>query len=155
MNARRRFWLGAAAFPFALLCSRVQAQADLLQLDEAFRISARWVEPGVVELHYLIAPGYHLYRDRFSFRTDPASVSVAAIDLPPALERFDPALGQKTRYYADRVIVRVRLSEAHRTVRLTATAQGCAAELGVCYPPLVRVFELPASGAGDRSRDRA
>lgn len=155
MNACRRFWLGAAAFPFALLCSRVQAQADLLQLDEAFRISARWAEPGVVEFQYLIAPDYHLYRDRFSFRTDPASVSVAAIDLPPALERFDPALGQKTRYYADRVIVRVRLSEARRTVRLTATAQGCAAELGVCYPPLVRLFELPASGAGDRSRDRA
>lgn len=155
MNLRRRTWLRSAVIPLGLLCGRLQAQTDLLQPDQAFRVSARWAEPGVVEFQYLIAPGYHLYRDRFSFRTDPASVSVAAIDLPPALERFDPALGQKTRYYADRVIVRVRLSEAHRTVRLTATAQGCAAELGVCYPPLVRVFELPASGAGDRSRDRA
>ena len=154
MNARRRFWLGAVAFPFALLCNRVQAQADLLQLDEAFRVSARWVEPGVVELHYLIAPGYHLYRDRFSFRTDQGSASVAAIELPPALERFDPAMGQQMRYYADHVTVRVRLAGGHRAVKLTATAQGCAAELGVCYPPLVRVFELPASGGRESRRVR-
>jgi thiol:disulfide interchange protein len=154
MNARRRFWLGAAAFPFALLCSRVQAQADLLQLEEAFRVSARWVEPGVVEVHYLIAPGYHLYRDRFSFRTEPASVSFAAIDLPPALERFDPAMGQKMHYYADRVTVRVRLADWHPTVKLSATAQGCAADLGVCYPPLVRVFELSASGGSESRRER-
>lgn len=155
MNACRRTWLRSATAWILAAYGSVQAQTDLLQPDQAFRVSVRWGEPGMVEFQYLIAPGYHLYRDRFSFRTDPASVSVAVIDLPPALERFDPALGQKTHYYADRVIVRVRLSEAHRTVRLTATAQGCAAELGVCYPPLVRVFELPASGAGDRSRDRA
>ena len=154
MSLRRRSWLGAAAVPLALLCGGVQAQADLLQPDEAFRISARWVEPGVVELHYLIAPGYHLYRDRFSFKVDPVSVAIAAIDWPPALERFDPAMGQKMRYYADHVTVRVRLAGGHRAVKLTATAQGCAAELGVCYPPLVRVFELPASGGRESRRER-
>ena len=154
MNAGKRFWLGAAAVPLALFYGRTQAQADLLQLDEAFRVSARWVEPGVVELHYLIAPGYHLYRDRFSFRTDKGSVSVAVIDLPPALERFDPAMGQKMRYYADHVTVRVRLADGHRAVKLTTTAQGCAADLGVCYPPLVRVFELSASGGSESRRER-
>ena len=155
MNACRRIWLVAAVIPFGLLCGRVQAQADLLQPDEAFRVSARWVEPGVLELQYLIAPGYHLYRDRFSFKTDPVSASISAINLPSALERFDPALGQKTRYYADRVTVRIRLSGVQRPVKLTASAQGCAAELGVCYPPVIRTFELPAYGAGDRLRERA
>ncbi len=147
MSLRRRSWLGAAAVPLALLYGRVQAQADLLQLEEAFRVSARCVEPGVVEVHYLIAPGYHLYRDRFSFKADPASVAIAAIDWPPALERFDPAMGQKMRYYADRVSVRIRLADGHRAVKLTTIAQGCAAELGVCYPPVIRAFEVPASGA--------
>ena len=154
MNARRRFWLGAAAFPFALLCSRVQAQADLLQPDEAFRVSALLIGPGVLELQYRIAPGYHLYRDRFSFRTDQGSVSFAAIDLPPALERFDPAMGQKMCFYADHVTVRVLLAGGQRAVKLTTTAQGCAAELGVCYPPLVRVFELSASGGSESRRER-
>ncbi len=155
MNVCRRTWLRSATAWILAACGSAQAQADLLQPDEAFRVSARWVEPGVVEFQYLIAPGYHLYRDRFSFRTDPVTVAVSAIDLPPALERFDPALGQKTRYYADRVTVRIRLAGGQRNVKLTATAQGCAAEMGVCYPPLVRVFELPAYGAGDRLRERA
>ena len=155
MNICRRTWLRSASALILAAYGSAQAQADLLQPDEAFRVSARWVEPSVVELQYLIAPGYHLYRDRFSFRTDLASVSVAAIDLPPALERFDPALGQKTRYYADRVTVRIRLSVVQRPVKLTATAQGCAAEMGVCYPPVSRTFELPAYGAGDRLRDWA
>lgn len=150
MSLRRRSWLGAAAVPLALLCGWVQAQADLLQPDEAFRVSALLVGPGVLELQYRIAPGYHLYRDRFSFKADPASVAIAAIDWPPALERFDPAMGQKMRYYADRVTVRIRLADGHRPVKLTATAQGCAAELGVCYPPVIRAFEVPASGAEER-----
>ncbi len=150
MSLRRRSWLGAAAVPLALLCGGVQAQADLLQPDEAFRVSALLIGPGVVELQYRIAPGYHLYRDRFSFKVDPVSVAIAAIDWPPALERFDPAMGQKMRYYADRVTVRIRLADGHRPVKLLATVQGCAAELGVCYPPVIRAFEVPASGAKER-----
>lgn len=150
MSLRRRSWLGAAAVPLALLYGRVQAQADLLPPDEAFRVSALLVGPGVVELQYRIASGYHLYRDRFSFKADPASVAIAAIDWPLALERFDPVMGQKMRYYADRVTVRIRLADGHRPVKLLATAQGCAAELGVCYPPVIRAFEVPASGAKER-----
>jgi thiol:disulfide interchange protein len=155
MNACRRIWLRSATAWILAAYGSARAQADLLQPDEAFRVSALLLEPGVVELQYLIAPGYHLYRDRFSFRTDSVSASISAIDLPPAHERFDPALGQKTRYYADRVTVRVRLAGGHRAVKLTATAQGCAAEMGVCYPPVIRTFELPAYGAGDRLRERA
>lgn len=155
MNARRRTWLRSATAWLLAAYGSARAQPDLLQPDEAFRVSARWVEAGVVEFQYRIAPGYHLYRDRFSFRTDSAAVSVAAIELPPALERFDPALGQKTRYYTNRVSVRIRLSGTSQTVRLTATAQGCAAELGVCYPPVIRTFDLPAYGPAERSRERA
>jgi thiol:disulfide interchange protein DsbD len=41
----------------------------LLPPEEAFRASARQVAPGVVEIAYTIAPGYYLYRERFSFST--------------------------------------------------------------------------------------
>lgn len=150
MNLSRRSCLGAAVFPLALLCGWVQAKADLLQPDEAFRVSALLVGPGVVEFQYLIASGYHLSRDCFSFKADPVSVAIASIDLPPSLERFDPAMERKMRYYTDHVTVRIRLSEARRTVKLTATAQGCATDLGVCYPPVIRAFEVPASGAKER-----
>lgn len=150
MNALRRAWLRSVAACIVGVCGSAQALADLLQPDEAFGVSARRIAPDLVELEYLIAPGYHLYRDRFTFSTDHPVVTVAAVDLPPALERFDPAIGKPMRYYRDRLTVRVRLSAASQAVRLTASAQGCAADLGVCYPPVIRSFELPAAGARGR-----
>lgn len=143
---RRAFLHSVAAASMAAFCVSVQAEQDLLQPDEAFRVSARRVEPRVVELEYIIAPGYHLYRDRFSFKTDNPAVTVAGIDLPAPLEKFDKAMGKNMRYYTGRVTVRVRLSVANQAASLVATAQGCAAVIGVCYAPITKAFRLPTVG---------
>ena len=100
----------------------------------------------MVELEYIIAPGYHLYRDRFSFKTDNPAVTVAGVELPPPLEKFDKAMGKNMRYYTERVVVRVRLAGAIQTVKLVATAQGCAAIVGVCYAPITKAFSVPTMG---------
>lgn len=141
---RRAFLHSVTAACLVVFCASVRAEPDLLQPDEAFRVSARRVEARVVEIDYIIAPGYHLYRDRFIFKTDNPAVSVAGIELPPPLEKFDKAMGQTMRYYTDRVTVRVRLAGANQTAKLVATAQGCAAAFGVCYPPMTRAFSVPA-----------
>lgn len=143
---RRAFLHSVVAACMAAFCVSVQAEQDLLQPDDAFRVSARRVEPRVVELEYIIAPGYHLYRDRFRFKTDTPAVTVAGVDLPPPLEKFDKAMGQHMRYYTERVTVRVRLSVANQAAKLVATAQGCAAVIGVCYAPITKAFNLPAFG---------
>ncbi|HEY1044013.1 MAG TPA: protein-disulfide reductase DsbD N-terminal domain-containing protein [Telluria sp.] len=143
---RRAFLHSVAAACLAAFCVSVQAEPDLLQPDEAFRVSARRVDARVVELEYIIAPGYHLYRDRFSFKTDNPAVTVAGVELPPPLEKFDKAMGQNMRYYTERVAVRVRLAGANQTVKLLATAQGCAAIVGVCYAPITKAFSVPAMG---------
>lgn len=57
-------------------------------------------------------------------------MKVAGVELPPSLEKFDKAMGQNMRYYTERVAVRVRLAGANQTVKLVATAQGCAAIVG-------------------------
>lgn len=100
---RRAFLHSVAAACLAAFCVSVQAEPDLLQPDEAFRVSARRVDARVVELEYIIAPGYHLYRDRFIFKTDNPAVTVAGVELPPPLEKFDKAMGQNMRYYTERV----------------------------------------------------
>jgi thiol:disulfide interchange protein DsbD len=143
---RREIMHSVAAACLAAFCVSVQAEADLLQPDDAFRISARRVDVRVMELEYIIAPGYHLYRDRFSFKTDSPAVTVASVDLPPPLEKFDKAIGQNMRYYTDRVVVRVRLAGANRAVKLVAAAQGCASVLGVCYAPIIKAFSVPEMG---------
>lgn len=143
---RRGFLHSVVAAYLAVFCVSVQADPDLLQPDEAFRISARRVEARVLEVEYIIAPGYHLYRDRFSFITDNSAVTVAGFELPPPQEKFDNALGQNMHYYTKRVVVRVRLAGANQTVKLIATAQGCAAIVGVCYAPITKAFSVPAMG---------
>lgn len=151
MKTRRRAFLhSVTAACLAAFCVSVQSEPDLLQPDEAFRVSARLVDAQVVELEYIIAPGYHLYRDRFSFKTDNPAVTVAGVELPPPLEKFDKAMGQNMRYYTERVAVRVRLAGANQTVKLVATAQGCAAIVGVCYAPITKAFSVPGMGGKQR-----
>lgn len=53
---RRAFIHSVAAACLAAFCVSVQAEPDLLQPDEAFRVSARRVDARVVELEYIIAP---------------------------------------------------------------------------------------------------
>ena len=50
------------------------------------------------------------------------------------------------RYYTERVAVRVRLAGGNQAVKLVATAQGCAAIVGVCYAPITKAFSVPAMG---------
>jgi len=47
------------------------AADDLLAPEQAFRFSARLVEPGLVEVRYRIAEGYYMYRDKFRFTAIP------------------------------------------------------------------------------------
>ena len=145
-NQRRAFLNSVAAACLAPFCVSVQAEPVLLQPDEAFRVSARRLAARVVELEYIIAPGYHLYRDRFGFKTDNPVVSVVGVELPPPQEKFDKAMGQNMRYYTERVTVRVRLAGGNQSTKLVVTAQGCAAVVGVCYAPITRAFSVPAMG---------
>lgn len=143
-NQKRRFCVSVLAACLAAFSVHVQAEPDLLPPDEAFRVAARQVEPRVVEIDYIIAPGYHLYRDRFSFAADNSAVKITSIDLPPSLVKFDKAMGQNMQYYTERLTVRVRLSGANVPVKLVTKAQGCA-EVGVCYPPITKAFSVPAA----------
>ena len=129
------------------LMQNVRAESDLLSPDDAFKISARLVTAKTVELDYVIAPGYHLYRNRLSFVTDNASVRVASVSAPPPESAFDAALGERTEYYAGRITVRVTLAGANIPVRLSARGQGCAVGR-VCYPPFSRTFYVPSVEGG-------
>lgn len=122
----------------------VRAQADLLQPSEAFQIrsvtpSGRWLE-----IEFRSAQGYHLYADRFAFEPDNKAIRIAAVELPPGHEKYDEALGRKVTYLRGTVRVRLRLEGPAGPFQLTARAQGCA-EVGVCYPPVVKTFQLPGT----------
>ncbi len=112
------------------------AGPDLLPPDKAYRVESRQVGQSVVEFDYLIAPGYILYKDRFSAELVGASGRLE-LELPPAQSKFDQVTKHQIDFYRDRVTVRVKLPAGQtRPTGVTATAQGCAVEAGVCYPPV-------------------
>ncbi|MBX3651131.1 MAG: protein-disulfide reductase DsbD [Burkholderiales bacterium] len=132
------------------------AEPDLLDPEKAFVFSARVVAPDAVEVRYVIAKGYYMYRDKFRFSLEPAAVSAGADERPPGLVHKDEFFGE-TRIYRDEVRIRlpIHAGSAQRAV-LTAVSQGCA-DAGVCYVPVEQKAELrlaaaPAGGDAAASR---
>ena len=78
--ARRRAaaWLLALS-SVALAPLAVAAGPNLLPAEQAFRLSARVLDPSTLEVRYNIADGYYLYRDKLRMSVEP----------PPAAEKID------------------------------------------------------------------
>jgi len=132
-------WLGlVAAMP-------ARAADDYLDPDQAFQLSVRALNDREVELTYHIAPGYYLYRERFKF--DAEGATLAAPKIPPGKVKYDPQLEQKVETYHDEVVVTLGFTQAPGSFVLHATHQGCA-EKGLCYPPQPRTLQVSLKGFG-------
>ncbi len=118
------------------------AEPDLLPPEKAFQFSARLAAPDVVEVRYQIAPGYYMYRDKFSFAVAPAPAQLGAPQLPPGKMKRDEFFGD-VETYRNEVTIRVPIdgAAAMPAVMLTAVSQGCA-DIGVCYVPQEQKAEL-------------
>lgn len=118
-------------------------QARLLPPDQAFHLAARQTGSQTVELVYSMEPGYYLYKDRFSFKTDSAKVKVVAVDMAPPKRKHDLALDKVMEYFDEVVTVKITFqvpaAASNSPFQLMTVAQGCA-QVGVCYPPISRSF---------------
>ena len=108
-------------------------QAQLLDPQDAFRLSVKGVDKRTAQIDFRIAPGYYLYRDRFRFETESGKTIADAV-LPTGKIKEDPFFG-RSQIYRDHVSIKVPLSEAdlsRKQVTLKIVSQGCA-DVGVCY----------------------
>jgi thiol:disulfide interchange protein DsbD len=129
------------------------AEPELLDPEKAFRFSARLAADNMVEVRYQIAPGYYMYREKFSFAIDPAGVKLGAPRLPAGKIKEDQFFG-KVEIYRDALSILLPLQHdgAAAVATLTAVSQGCA-DVGVCYVPQEQKAELKlAAFAADASR---
>jgi thiol:disulfide interchange protein DsbD len=135
----------------ALPPARAAGADDLLEPDKAFRFSARALDARTVEVRYGIADGYYLYRERFRFAAEPASVTLGQPQFPKGQIHEDKFLGKQETYRKEvRIRLPVEAAGAER-MKLQVTSQGCA-DLGVCYVPQVQSADLRlASLGGSRS----
>ena len=150
-------------FGFALLLlslivlsvGRINAQ-DFLDPEKAFVLQAQMTSADKISLRFKIAPGYYMYRERFSFALDTTHVSLGEPKMPQGRIKFDQTFNKEMELYFTDVVIELPISAWPATVpqqsfKLTANGQGCA-EAGLCYPPQDFVLQLtPQPGAAGYS----
>jgi len=128
-----------------------QTQADnILPVTEAYRLSADAGTPGMLKLHWTIAPDYYLYRGRMKFAAD-AGVTLGEAQLPPGEKHDDPYLGPVETYHHG-VDASIPYTVAAGTTRLQLSVQyqGChEVEPKICYPPHTEHLDLPLPAASE------
>jgi thiol:disulfide interchange protein DsbD len=116
-----------------LLPAAHAANEPFLDPAEAFKPQVRIGADQSLQIQLDVAPGYHLYRERFSLQAEPA-LALPALELPPGQEKFDTNFNQTMTLWEGSVQVRQPLPAGVPPATLAVSYQGCA-DRGLCYPP--------------------
>ncbi|MDB5758812.1 MAG: protein-disulfide reductase DsbD [Burkholderia sp.] len=120
------------------------AEEDYLEPEAAFRFSSRMLDAKTIEVSYQIADGYYMYRERFAFRAEGATLGEPVI--PHGKVKFDETFQKDVETYRKMVVVTLPV-EAAGPFKLVATSQGCA-DKGLCYTPMESQASLSPNGGG-------
>jgi len=120
------------------------SEEELLPADQAFQPDLEVVDANSLAASWVIAEGYYLYRHKFEFVLEPVEgVTLLPAQIPEGEHKTDEFFGEIEVFHnaASAVIPLQRTNSAETPVTVTLKYQGCA-EIGVCYPPMARKFEL-------------
>ena len=136
-------------------------QPDILEPDQAFRLSAMPLSSRVANFTWEIEEGYYLYRDKFFFTalSEDLAIDANAIRIPRGKVKWDEYFGN-VEVYTGFVSIDVPLIHeltGNSPVRIQVGYQGCK-ENSVCYPPMTKEIDVnlaqamssvgPADGQG-------
>lgn len=118
------------------------ATGDLLPVDDAFTMNARFDKPNELTVAWQVAPGYYLYRDKLTFAAA-GSIELGAANLPKGVAHTDDNFGDVEVFfdYVEAKVPFARASPDALDVELTAGFQGCK-EGSICYPPGEQLMSL-------------
>ncbi len=118
------------------------ADDELLPPDQAFKVSAITDRDGI-NVRFDIADGYYLYQNKLKFESATHVLNKPA--LPEGKLKQDEYFGEVIVYRNQfDALLKLAKASADETLILDAQYQGCA-DLGVCYPPQNKRFELSIS----------
>jgi thiol:disulfide interchange protein DsbD len=134
-----------------MLPAFAQDTADLLPVTEAYKLSADAATPGVLKLHWTIAPDYYLYRGRMKFK-GADGVTLGMAQLPDGEKHHDEYLGDvETYHHGIDASIPYTVAAGTTRLKLSVQYQGChEVDPKICYPPHTEQLDLPlpAGGAG-------
>nr|WP_255595270.1 protein-disulfide reductase DsbD [Achromobacter sp. ACM05] len=124
-----------------------RADTEFLEPEKAFVFSAKMASADTLELHYKVAPGYYMYRERFAIAISPADATTLGEAVYPKGEvKYDPTFEKDMEVFHKDVTIRVPVGAGGQPFTLTLTGQGCA-DAGLCYPPMDSTVKLtPVAG---------
>jgi thiol:disulfide interchange protein DsbD len=125
------------------LLSTFARSEEPLEPTQAFRFSARAVDAQTIEARWQITDGYYMYREKFKFSLDGATLG--EIKMPAGKVKEDEIFGKVETYRQD-VKMLLPVSAATGAITLTAISQGCW-DGGICYPPVTDKASLSLPGA--------
>lgn len=116
--------------------ARSFVEPRFLPVDQAFVLTVNR-QGNQIQLHWLVQPGYYLYKDRLSF----AGVELEAdLELPAGKQKMDEIFGEVEVYY-DELVVNLPITAdlVKDADKIVVGYQGCA-DAGLCYPAQKREF---------------
>ncbi len=139
----RYLFAGLLALLGSFFASQARADDDFLDPAKAFQFSAKMRDARTAEVHYAIADGYHMYRERFQIDAKDASLGEPVY--PPGQMEYDDTFQKNVETYRHSVTILVPLKSAAASFTLNVTGQGCA-DKGLCYPPAQVSATLSTAG---------
>jgi thiol:disulfide interchange protein DsbD len=137
------------ALPLAALGARAQDdESSLLPIDQAYQLSADTATPGVLKLHWAIAPDYYLYRGRIRIKSEDGT-TLAEPSLPDGKKYHDQYLGDVETYHGQvDASVPYALAAGASSLKVSVQYQGChEVDPKICYPPRTQHLDLPLGRA--------
>jgi thiol:disulfide interchange protein DsbD len=120
------------------------AEENYLPPEQAFKFSARVADAKTIEVTFAIADDYYMYRERFAFKVQGASLGMPTF--PAGKIKFDETFQKNVETYRKTVTIKMPV-QASGAFTLTVTSQGCA-DKGLCYAPMESTVKLSPNGKG-------
>ena len=137
-------WWPAAAQTVLTPGDNPLEEPDFLPVDEAFVLTARVTDDGVLVADWRMPEGYYLYRHRFGFETRDGTV-LGAPEIPAGLEKTDEFFGEVEVFYGTATVRVPVVTAGANPFEVAIDYQGCA-DYGLCYPPERKWLRFAAAG---------
>jgi len=118
-------------------------QPEFLDPEDAFIVSVDVVSMDKIKVHWQIADGYYLYKDKFNFSIQEDNIAITDIKLPEGKLKNDPDFGSvRVNYHEVDAHLSVQKSdESLLAAELLVKYQGCKEDV-LCYPPISKTFPI-------------
>ncbi|KAF1853724.1 hypothetical protein Lal_00006976 [Lupinus albus] len=101
-----------------LVAKAAEAAEEYLPPEQAFQLTGRMVDAQTLELSYRIADGYYMYRDRFHFSAEGATLGEP--QFPVGKRKYDDNFQKEVETYHQSVTARIPVSGAVKEFAVSA-----------------------------------